>query len=133
MPDKGYILLITVAADWSLQRTMISTTPEKKTDSRYWTHSEHAIEVQHEMQRGFPSEHHAHIAYGQKKCQSIGDFSIVSRLISNSFHLYLRHDPPFNSLVNVMKMLTFLKHVDVEFYACLINDSFGLLLVAKVV
>ena len=32
-----------------------------------------------------------------------------------------------------MKMLTFLKHVDIEFYACLINDSFGLLLVAKVV
>lgn len=32
-----------------------------------------------------------------------------------------------------MKMLTFLEHVDVEFYACLINDSFGLLLVAKVV
>ena len=49
MPDKGYILLITVAADWSLQRTMKSTTPEKKTDSRYWTHSEHAIEVQHEI------------------------------------------------------------------------------------
>ena len=50
MPDKGYILLITVAADCSLQRTMKSTTPEKKTDSRYWTHSEHVIEVQHEMQ-----------------------------------------------------------------------------------
>ena len=32
-----------------------------------------------------------------------------------------------------MKMLTFLEHVDVEFYACLTNDSFGLLLVAKVV
>ena len=69
----------------------------------------------------------------KKKCQSTSDFFAVSRLISNSFHLYLRHDSLVNSLVNAYKMLTLSKHVDIEFYACLITDSFFLLLVAEVV